>query len=534
MREKKKNSQVCGMDHGTGFSKGAYLDETGRPKVIPNRDGGAKTPSIVYFSPDSQEVLVGVAAESMMFVAPERTVKEAKRDIGSAKVYLVVNGVNVTPVTVATKIFEYLRQSAIEYFGDDLAAREVVVTVPAAFKDDQRQAIKLAAEMAGITVLQLINEPMAAALAFGLSENRGDMLVAVADFGQGTFDVAIVQFGGGRADVIASAGDPKLGGKDVDEIPLEMVKEKFKAEHGIDISEKHCPADLYGIWSECVRAKELLSSKREVKLVARAENKQVVLDITREQLNKAIAPLMSRVKNVTLQAIQDAKLDVGDVDHVLLIGGSSRIPAFKKTIADIFGEKKIMGGSVSPDTAVAEGAAIKAGQLVWKSGGVLVDNNLQAIPAPAIESRDVMPHSLGVAVQDRVSSALYCAVILEKNTPIPHTLSKRFASVEPEQDKFKVIVLQGEDGQAIKDCLIVGEKELTLPPRSPEEESLEVTMAYDESGMVDVNVKDLVSGKTANITVDHYQKERAKQGAGAAKQAPQSKGRKGPCKAKKV
>jgi len=507
MREQKKNIRVVGIDYGTGFSKIAYLDDTGQPKTIPNLDGELKTASVAYFGEGLQEVLVGRSALSMMFVEPARTVKEAKRDIGTDKVYLSDDGVKIDPERVATEVVKYLRESAKQYSGDKLAAQEAVVTVPANFLDNQRQAIKHAAEKAGIRVLALVNEPMAAALAFGLSEKRGDCLVIVLDFGEGTFDTSVIQFAGGKADVIASAGDSQLGGKDVDDILMGMVKERFKAEHGVEVGHEECPAEWYGIWAECVRNKELLSSKREVRLVARALGKQVVLEIKREQLNKAISPLMSRVKKVVLEVLQEAKVSVGDVNQVLCIGGSSRLSAFQKLVAEIFGKEKILGGSVSPDLAVAEGAAIKAGQIVWKSGALLVDEKLRAIPAPAIESTDVMPHSLGVAVQQDVSSAEFCDVLLKRNTSIPCTVTRLFGSLLPDQDRFKVMVLQGEQNQDLKQCLIVGEKELSLPARSPDQESIEVTMGYDESGMVNVMVRDMVSGKTADITVDRYQKK---------------------------
>ena len=499
----KKNSQVVGIDYGTSTTEGAILDETGQPKVIPNLDGDLKIPSVVYYGPGLKEILVGRAAESMRFVEPGRTIIEAKRDIGTGRVYFRENGVDITPERCATDIFKHVRASLIQYSGDERAGSEAVVTVPASYLDNQRQATKQAAEMAGIAVLQLINEPTAAGLAHGVSEKQGDRLVGFPDFGGGTFDFSLINYSGEKAEVLASHGDAHLGGKDINNTFLGKVAERFKAEHNIEISPKKNAADYHGISMECVRVKELLSSKQEAKLVARFEGKQVVLDINRDELKKDIAGLMERARKVILDGLDAAKVNAGDVDQVVLVGGSSRVVAFREMIGEIFGNDKIVGGSVSPDLAVAEGAAIKAGQIVWKSGDSLVTDQFEPIPAPSIDASDVTPCSLGVNVQDRVSTAEYCSVILPKNSHIPYTMSKMFGSVSPDQDKFKVLVLQGEQGQKVADCLVVGEKELTLPQRSPDKKSIEITMAYDESALVKVIVHDLVSDRTYDITVQH-------------------------------
>jgi len=504
MRKTIQNSRVVGIDLGTTNTEIAYYDDTGKAKVIPNQDGDLKTPSVVHIGPGAKEVLVGLAAWNAQLLDPGRTFKEVKRDVGTDKVYLTEGSLQVTPEWCQTQILKYERQSAVQHLNDDRAASQAVITVPAYFTEKERQSVKRSAEMAGIEVLQLINEPTAAGLAFGVNEKQGDRLVLVLDFGGGTLDASLVNYAGGEATVLATHGDKHLGGMDVDHALLHLIREQFAKEHRLDISPESHPADWFALREEVVRQKHLLTSRTEVKLIARVEGKPVVVPITRRQLADLIRPLLERVKKITLEAIQQAKVNKADIKHVLPVGGSSRLVAFQDLIKGLFGGECLLLGGVSPDMAIAEGAAIHAAKLVSAGGATLVDQALQAIPAPAIKHTDVMSHSLGVAVQDRVSDAEYCSVILERNTPIPCTASKRYGSVDDHQIHFKIRVIQGEDGQPAKDCLVVAECEPELPARSHTEPSIEITMGYDPSGMVKVVVRDLISGKTEDITIDFY------------------------------
>jgi molecular chaperone DnaK len=503
MNQQIRNSEVVGIDLGTTFTVVAFWDETGQPKIIPNLDGELKTASVVYCGKNGGEILVGTPALSMLFVEPERTVKEMKRDVGTDKVYFGDGSLRVTPECCQAEVLKFIRKAAIQYFGDKRAASQAVITVPAYFTEKERQSVQKSADLAGIGVLQLINEPTAAGLAFGLTEKQGDFLVILPDFGGGTFDVSLIKYSGGKAEVLATSGDKHLGGKDVDNILLEMVREKFKQDYGIDVTPEACPADYYSIWEEVIRQKHLLSSKREVRLIARAEGKQVVMDITRDQLNQSITPLIDRIKKITLDMLADAQVSIGDVKHVVSVGGSSRLSLFRETFKDMFGEDALIGGRISPDLAVAAGAVTMAIKIVSKGKNV-VNEHRQVIPTPAIQSSDVMSHSLGIAVQDRVSGATFCSVILKKNTPIPCRASRFYASLDESQTKFQISVVQGEDGRPISDCLIVAEEILDLPARDPNKESVEVEMGYDESGMVKVVVKDLISNQQRDITVDFY------------------------------
>jgi molecular chaperone HscA len=240
------------------------------------------------------------------------------------------------------------------------------------------------------------------------------------------------------------------------------------------------------------------------------DGKSIALKLTRQMLNDALQPLMKRAEKVMLETITNAKADKVDIKHVLLVGGSSRLHAFQSTASKVFGAEAIVGGQTSPDLAIAEGAALLAAKLITASGQSLVGEALQAIPAPAIKYTDIMPHSLGISVADRVSAAPHCSVILERNQPIPCTATRTYGSLADDQTVFRICVAQGENQQPIKDCLVVAERELKLPPRKITEPSIEVSMGYDVSGMVNVTVKDLISKKTEDITVDFYNKPATK------------------------
>ena len=504
MKRTIQNSRCVGIDLGTTNTEIAYYDETGKPKVIPNQDGELKTPSVVHVGLAAKEILVGVAAWNMQLLDPSRTLKEVKREVGTDRVYFAEGSLQITPEWCQMEILKYVHQAALSHFHDDLAASQAVITVPAYFTEKERQSVKRSGQMAGIEVLQLIHEPTAAGLAYGVNENRGDRLVLVLDCGGGTFDASLMNYAAGEATVLATLGDKNLGGKDVDDALLKLVQEQFAKEHKLEISPESHPGDWFSIWEEVIRQKHLLASRTEVKIVARVEGRQVVVAITRPQLAGLIRPLLERIEKVTLEVIEQSKVNKADIKYVLPIGGSSRLAPFQDLIKRLFGADCLLEGRVSPDLAVAEGAAIHAAKLVSAGGATLVDQTFQPIPAPAIKHTDVMPHSIGVGVQDRVSAEEYCSVILARNTPIPCNRSKSYGSVDDRQTHFKVTVVQGEDGQLIKDCLVVGERTLELPPRSPATASLETVMSYDSSGMVKVVVRDLISGRTEDITVDFY------------------------------
>ncbi len=506
MNQNQKSSSVVGIDLGTTNTVVSVMDDTGKPKTIPNKDGEMKTPSVVHVDPVSRQILVGQAAYNMQLLEPNRTFRNFKRDVGTDASYLLEGGLEVTPLYCQMQLLKYIRESLIDHFSDPLAGSKAVITVPAYFGEKERQSVKKSAEGAGIEVIALINEPTAAGLAHGLQEKQGDRLVVVIDFGGGTCDVSILSYQGSDVDVIASYGDKHLGGKDIDDSMVGLVREAFEQQHGITLTSEVYPVETFALLEEVQRQKHMLASRTEVKICASAAGKQVVVPLTRLDLERLTSSFMDRIENLNEEALRLGKVDRNEVDAVLVVGGSSRLVPFRDRVKRLYGPNKITQGQVSPDQAIAEGAAIHAAKIVYSSGGVLVGETLRAIPAPAIKYRDSMPHSLGVLVQDPVSGALFCSVILERNTPIPCKAAKVYSSVEDSQTRFKVTVIQGEDGQKDSDCLTVAERELNLPTRKTTEPSLDVSMGYDDSGMVNVTVVDRISGRTENITTDFYAK----------------------------
>ena len=503
-----RSNEVIGIDLGTTNTVVASLDATGTARVIPNLDGDDKTPSVVWVSAGGDEDLIGAHAKEMRKTAPDCVFFGVKRDVGADRVYATIGGVEVTPEHVHGRILTHIRLSAIEFSGDDNAGRKAVITVPAGFNEKQRQSVRRSAQMAGIEVIAIINEPTAACLAHGVQHKQGDRKVAVIDFGGGTLDVSIAEYAGSEINVLGSHGDNHLGGEDIEDILKELVRQAFRDEHSLEVSPEKRPVEWYTICEEIVRQKHMLSRRTEATITARVDGKQVVIPITRERFAQLIKPIIDRCRAVAVEAIGRSKVDPAEIDHVLLVGGSSRVAAFREMAERLFGADKVMGGGVSPDLAIAEGAAIHAALTVSAAGERLVDKDRKAIPLPCIKTTDVTPHPIGVAVQDPVSGSLRCSVVLEANQPTPIVATKQYRSVTAQQDAFEVFVLQGEDDQRLDDCLVVAQCELKLPPRDPSEPSLDVTMNYDASGMVTVTVNDLVSGRSDDITVDHFKRAR--------------------------
>ena len=377
-----KNSQVVGIDLGTTNTVLGFLEDTGKPKIIPNLDGDMLTPSAVYVGSGAKEILVGTAAKHMTVLEPKRTFKEIKRDVGTNTIYLRENGTDITPEWCQAEILKFMRQSCIKYFGDDRAASQMVVTVPAYFGEKERQSVVRSINLAGAEVIQLINEPTAAGLAHGISEKQGDRLVLVTDFGGGTFDASLIMYAGGQITVLASDGD-KLGGGDVDELLIDLARDAFKKEHALEVTATSHPADHWQLWEEVIRQKHMLAARTDVKITSRIEGKQVVIPVNRQLLTTLTKPLMERIEKIIHQTIESGKVNVAEISQVLLIGGSSRLVPFQELVGRLFGKERIAGGQVSPDLAVAEGAVIHAVKAATAKGRILVNETLHAIPAPS-------------------------------------------------------------------------------------------------------------------------------------------------------
>lgn len=497
-----ESCEVLGIDLGTTNTVMASLDDSGKPQVLPAAEGDFKTPSVIHVSPEAREIIVGEPARNMQVIDPSRTFQEFKRDVGTPTVYGTENGIPITPEWLQAQLLAKQRKDAVTHFGNPEAGKFAVVTVPAYFKQNERQSVENSAKLAGLELLGLINEPTAAGLAFGVLGNKGDKTSLILDWGGGTFDVTVTRFEGAEANVLGSHGDKQLGGKDADALLMDLVVEAFQREQGLQFAKENHPAEWFACRDEVIRQKHLLAARKEVKLCARCEGAQVVVPITREKFAQLLAPLMARVDAVITQALEGAKVAPEDVQHVLFIGGSTRLTVFQEGIKQRFGEDKIFGGNVSPDFAVAQGAAIYAARLVAAAGKTMRGRNARCIPPPKIKHTDVMPHSLGVAVLDESSNDVRCSVILERNQPLPCEVTKNYGSLSDDQTHFHVQVLQGEEDQPVAECLVVGERALQLPARSRTGKSLEVTMGYDASGVARVVVRDLVSKCTEDITVN--------------------------------
>jgi len=504
MKEMMKNTRVFGIDLGTGNRRGGYMDELGRPKIIPDEDGNLLTPSLTYVGKDLDEILDGYPAKNMGKVEPGRVVRECKRDVGTDRVYFEEVGVQITPLWCQSQQLIAFRKAAVKFTGDERAATYAVITVPANFHERQRQSVERSAADAGFEAVHLINEPTAAAVAFGVNNKPGDRTILVEDIGSGTYDVTIARSSGDQSEVLATAGDPHLGGKDVDERIYLRVIEKFASEHGMEVCPDSHPVECFNLMEDVVRAKHGLLSREEAQILARIDNRVVEDRLTRSELERMVADLSDRIEKVTREALCAANLSPEEITHVLLVGGSSRLLAFRKPIERMFDPKKIVGGQVSPDLAVAEGAIIMAAKHAAREGFQLVDERLEAIPMPMGKLADVLSNSVSVVVQDKVSSGLYASVVVPKNTPIPCERTRMYGSVTHEQTHFQVSLVQGEQGTPMEDCVVVAQKELVLPPRDPSVKSLEVSMACNASGRVNVRFFDHISKQSEDITFDHF------------------------------
>ncbi len=498
------NNRIIGVDLGNSFTKAAFIDGSGSPRAFPNRDGTMVTPSVVYVSLGGKEILVGQAALNMAQIEPERVFANFKRYVGTDHIFGKAGDIEITATWLQAQVLSYILESARERFGDPQAGSRVVVTVPANFNERQRQSVCESAKMAGTTVDDFINEPTAACLAHGLAQKPGDSLSLIVDKGGSSTDTSLVQYQGGVATVLASEGSNELGGQDVDKLLMGLLQEEFRSQHGLEFTAKSHPGEFFRAEEEVIRVKQSLSSRREARLTAQANGLVVAITITREQFADLLAPMMARIKELILKTLAAAKVDVSDINQVVKVGGSSRILPFRDLLNEIFGEKTVVGGDISPDFCVAEGAAIHAIKLATAQGATVVDEELQAIPAPAISHADVMPHSVGIAVQDKAGGKLRCCAILFKNGPMPGQAVRRFASVTDDQRHFRVVILQGEDKQLLEECLVVAEKEIQFKPRSHKQPSLEITLAYDRSSMVHVVVHDLVGGLKEDITTKFF------------------------------
>ncbi|MGI6728052.1 MAG: molecular chaperone DnaK [Anaerovoracaceae bacterium] len=471
--------KVIGIDLGTTNSCVAVL-EGGDPVVIPNAEGNRTTPSVVAFAKNGER-LVGETAKRQAITNPNRTISSIKRHMGT-DYNVEIDGKKYTPQDISAMILSKLKTDAEAYLGEKVT--EVVITVPAYFTDSQKQATKDAGKIAGLDVKRIINEPTAASLSYGLDKDVNQHKILVYDLGGGTFDVSILELGDGVFEVLATNGNNKLGGDDFDDILMNFIADSFAKENGIDLRKDKMA--LQRLKEAAEKAKKELSASQTTNInlpfiTVNADGPlHLNIDVTRAKFEQLTASLVEKTIEPMRKAISDAGITTGDLEKVILVGGSTRIPAVQEAVKKITGKEPFKG--VNPDECVAIGAAIQAGVLTGEVKDVLL--------------LDVTPLSLSIETLGGVATKL-----IERNTTIPTKKSQIFSTAADNQSAVDIHVMQGEREMAAGN-ITLGRFQLTgIPPAPRGVPQIEVTFDIDANGIVNVSAKDLGTGKEQRITI---------------------------------